>query len=115
MWGSPTNIYPFMQYFDWHINKVENYDEKYMNTISQETLDKVIPTKKIAYFINKKTFSELLKPVEKRDIDKKHPGLKYIDSYRVKWRDLILLFWKIRRINFLILNSKFIKILNKLF
>ena len=103
MWGSPTNIYPFMQYFDWHRNQVESYDEKYKNTISLDTLDKIIPVKKIGYFLNENKLVELLKPVEERDIYKKHPGLKYIDSYRVKWRDLILLFWKIRRIIFLII------------
>ena len=114
MWGSPTNIYPFMQYFDWHKNKIEIYDDKYKNKISRETLGKIIPIKKNSYVVNKKTLFELLKPIDNRDIYKKHPGVKYIDSYKVKWRDLILLIWRIRRINYLFCNLKFIRVFNKL-
>ena len=114
MWGSPTNIYPFMQYFDWHKNKIESYDDKYKNKISRETLGKIIPIKKNSYIVNKKTLFELLKPIDNRDIYKKHPGVKYIDSYKVKWRDLILLIWRIRRINYLFCNLKFIRVFNKL-
>ncbi len=102
LWGSPTNIYPFMEYYDWNNNKIEKYDKNYVSTITKDTLDSLIPSKRINYFQIKNKLFELLRPIDKINFHKKHPGLKYIDSYKVRWRNIILLGWKIRRIIFLI-------------
>ena len=104
LWGSPTNIYPFMEYFDWKNNTFENYDKNYIKNISKDTIDKLSPFIKVDYLVNKKNFIENLKPINKMDFKSKHPGLKYVDSYKVKWRDLILLIWKIKRWTFLVFN-----------
>ncbi len=103
-WGSPTNIYPFMEYFDWKSNVIQKYDENYIKNISKDTLDKLIPSKSFNFIENKNKMFELLKPINNIDVQKKHPGLKYIDSYKVRWRYLILFFWKIRRKTFLFIN-----------
>ena len=102
LWGSPTNIYPFMEYYDWNNNKIEKYDKNYFSSITKDTLDTLIPSKRINYFQSKNKLFELLRPIDKINFHKKHPGLKYIDSYKVRWRNVILLGWKIRRIIFLI-------------
>ena len=104
LWGSPTNIYPCFEYFDWNNNTLEKCDGNYITNTIKDTLDYLIPSNKIKFFENKKNLFKLLKPINKWNFQEKHPGIKYIDSYKVRWRDLILFVWKIRRKTFLFFN-----------